>query len=173
MKGICCFASAIFALAVAGCATTNAIPAASVSTNVPVLMPPTEEVQKTNAVPSDGGIAKRPRPPKNTTVVDGDYVIISVYIDSVAERLKGDRLEGTGMLRTNWRLRHEFPGLPKNYSLPSRLRVRRLDRKTGIYTVVTEFRLSNIKAILEKVAMSRENGQGVSTNGQNEVNQPK
>lgn len=173
MKGICCFASVILALAVAGCATTNAIPATSISTNASVLTPPSDESLNTNAVPSDGGVAKRPAPPKNTTVVDGDFVIISVYIDSVAERLKGDRLEGTGMLRTNWRLRHEFPGLPKNYSLPSRLRLRRLDRKTGIYTVVTEFRLSSVKAVLEKEAKVCENGQGESLNGQNEVNQPK
>ncbi len=162
MKGICCFTSATLALAVAGCATTNAIPATSVSTNMPVLTLPSDEVQKTNTLSSGGGVAKRPPPPKNTTVVDGDYVIISVYIDAVTERLKGDRLEGTGMLRTNWRLRQMFPDLPKRYSLPSRLRFRRLDRKTGIYTVVTEFRVSSIQAILEKetkvLESSRESG---------------
>ena len=83
--------------------------------------------------------------PPSGVVCEGDAVVVTIYIDAVAEHLKGSRLEGTGMLRTSWHLRKEFPKLPKNYSIPSRLLRRQLDRKTGIYTYSTRYLVADIK----------------------------
>ena len=89
--------------------------------------------------------SSRPPVPSSGVVREGDAVVVTIYIDAVAEHLKGSRLEGTGMLRTNWHLRKAFPKLPKNYSIPSRLLRRQLDRKTGIYTYSTRYLVADIE----------------------------
>ena len=89
--------------------------------------------------------SSRPPVPSSGIVREGDAVVVTIYIDAVAEHLKGSRLEGTGMLRTNWHLRKAFPKLPKNYSIPSRLLRRQLDRNTGIYIYSTLYLVADIE----------------------------
>lgn len=105
------------------------------------------EIYQPVGVPVDSRPEKSSRPPVPSSgiVREGDAVVVTIYIDAVTEHLKGSRLEGTGMLRTSWHLRKAFPALPKNYSIPSRLLRRQLDRKTGIYIYSTRYLVADIE----------------------------
>ena len=104
------------------------------------------EVCQPAGVSADSHYEKiRPPVPPSGIMREGDAVVVTIYIDAVAERLKGSRLEGTGMLRTSWHLRKAFPKLPKKYSIPSRLLKRQLDRVTGIYTYSTRYLVADIE----------------------------
>lgn len=108
---------------------------------------PPPVISQSVGVSADSHFEKSSRPPAppSGVVYEGDAVVVTIYIDAVAEHLKGSRLEGTGMLRASWHLRKAFPKLPKNYSIPSRLLRRQLDRKTGIYVYSTRYLVTDIE----------------------------
>lgn len=81
---------------------------------------------------------------KNHSWIEGEYVIISVLIDTKAEHLRKNQIEATGMLRTSAKLRSLYPDLPKNFRVPSRLRSRRQNHRTGYYTVETAFKIADV-----------------------------
>lgn len=92
----------------------------------------------------------RPPVPPSKVVRDGDSIVVTIYIDAVAEKLKGPRLEGTAMLRTKWHLKDKFPELPEGYTLPRRLLTKKMDYKSGVYVYSTIYKVLDIEKVLKK-----------------------
>lgn len=76
-------------------------------------------------------------------------VFVIVVIDTNKENIR--YLEGTALLRVKELLRGEFPSLPANFNLRSRVLEKGLDDDTGFYRYAVVFRQSDIMKLLEKV----------------------
>ena len=75
-------------------------------------------------------------------------VFVVVTIDTARESVQ--YLEGTALLRVRAQLQNEYPSLPRNFNLRSKVVEKELDDDTGVYRYAVVFRQSDIRKLIEQ-----------------------
>ena len=88
-----------------------------------------------------------PSVPKGVYCHEG-LVFVVVTIDTARENVQ--YLEGTALLRVRTQLQNEYPSLPGNFKLRSKVVEKELDDDTGVYRYAVVFRQSDVRKLIEQ-----------------------